>query len=69
MQAQVAVGDINGDGAVELVVGDARGNIAAFDQHGNEVWERHVGSQINQVGGRVPGLLERGRAYAAERTY
>jgi hypothetical protein len=49
LQAQVAVGDINGDGAVEIVVGDARGNIAVFDQRAQEVWERHVGSQINQV--------------------
>lgn len=49
LQGQVAVADVNNDGAVELVVGDARGNIAAFDQRGKEVWERHVGSQINQV--------------------
>lgn len=45
----MAVADINQDGALELVVGDARGNLAAFNQLGKDVWERHLGSQINQA--------------------
>ena len=50
LQAQVAVADINDDGRLELVAADARGNVAAFTSGGKEVWERHVGSQVHQVG-------------------
>lgn len=49
VQAQVAVADINGDGALELVAADARGNVAAFSADGSELWERHVKSLIAQV--------------------
>ena len=50
-QAQVAVADVDNDGRLEMVVGDARGNLAAFNYKGKEVWETHLNSQIHQVGG------------------
>lgn len=50
IQAQVAVGDINGDGQLELIAADARGNIAAFTAKAEELWERHVASEVAQVG-------------------
>ena len=49
IQAQVAVGDINGDGALELVAADAKGNVAAFTAQAEELWERHVASLVAQV--------------------
>lgn len=49
IQAQVAVGDINGDGQLELIGADARGNVAAFTAKAEELWERHVGSLVSQV--------------------
>lgn len=49
IQAQVAVGDINGDGFLELVAADAKGNVAAFNVKGEELWERHVASLVAQV--------------------
>ncbi len=51
-RAQVAVEDINGDGALELVAVDLRGNCAAFSADGTELWERHLRSQLTQVGAR-----------------
>jgi len=53
VQAQVAVGDINGDGALEVVAVDNCGNVAALSPDGTELWERHVKSNIAQV---VPSL-------------
>ena len=52
VQAQVAVADINSDGALELVAADARGNVAAFSADGSELWERHVSSLVAQVAGQ-----------------
>ncbi len=52
MQGQVAAADINGDGAIELVAADARGNVAAFSADGTELWERHVKSLVSQVAPR-----------------
>ncbi|KAL0024039.1 hypothetical protein WJX77_011082 [Trebouxia sp. C0004] len=49
IQAQVAVGDINGDGFVELVAADANGNVAAFNAKAEELWERHVASLVAQA--------------------
>ena len=49
IQAQVAVGDINSDGFLELVAADARGNVAAFSFQAEELWERHVASLVAQV--------------------
>jgi outer membrane protein assembly factor BamB len=49
IQGQIAVADINGDGLLEVVATDARGNVAAFTGSGREVWERHVGSQISSA--------------------
>ena len=49
VQAQVAVGDINGDGALEVVAVDTRGNVAALSPDGTELWERHLKSAISQV--------------------
>lgn len=48
----MAAADINGDGAIELVAADARGNVAAFSADGTELWERHVKSLISQVAQR-----------------
>ena len=49
IQAQVAVGDINSDGYLELVAADALGNVAAFSLKAEELWERHVASLVAQV--------------------
>ncbi|KAL0053870.1 hypothetical protein WJX82_000436 [Trebouxia sp. C0006] len=49
IQAQVAVGDINGDGFVEVVAADANGNVAAFNAKAEELWERHVASLVAQA--------------------
>lgn len=49
IQAQVAVGDIDSDGYLELVAADARGNVAAFTWKAEELWERHVASLVSQV--------------------
>ena len=49
IQAQVAVGDVNGDGQLELIAADARGNVAAFTAKAEELWERHVASEVSQV--------------------
>lgn len=54
IQAQVAVGDINGDGALELVAADAKGNVAAFTAQAEELWERHVASLVAQVSAAPP---------------
>eukprot|EP00891_Asterochloris_glomerata_P005963 jgi/Astpho2/5963/e_gw1.00080.8.1_t len=48
IQGQVAVSDVNGDGALELVAADLRGNVVAFTIDGTEIWERHVASQVTQ---------------------
>ena len=49
IQGQVAVGDINGDGQLELISADTRGNVAAFTAKAEELWERHVASAVSQV--------------------
>lgn len=49
IQAQVAVADIFRDGKLTLIGSDARGNVAAFDAEGTELWERHLGSAITQA--------------------
>lgn len=49
IQGQVAVADINLDGALELVATDERGNVAAFTTAGKEVWETHIRSMAAQV--------------------
>lgn len=49
VQAQPAVGDINGDGVLEVVAVDSRGNVAALSPDGTELWERHIKSSITQV--------------------
>ena len=54
VQAQVAVGDINGDGTLEVVAVDMHGNVAALLPDGTELWERHIKSSISQV---PPGRL------------
>lgn len=46
----MAVADVNNDGKLELVAGDARGNLATFTADGKEVWETHLESQIHNVG-------------------
>jgi hypothetical protein len=56
VQAQVAVADVDNDGEIELLVGDNRGNVAAFRHDGKELWERHVRSLIAQVFPRFPPL-------------
>lgn len=45
----MSVADVNADGRLEMVAGDSRGNLAAFDATGKEVWETHLQSQIHQV--------------------
>lgn len=49
IQAQVAVADLAGDGRLAIVAVDARGNVAALDADGKELWERHLASLLPQV--------------------
>ena len=49
IEAQVAVGDVDGDGRLELVAADSHGNLAVFTPEAEEVWEVHLGSPILQV--------------------
>lgn len=49
IEAQVAVGDVDGDGRLELVAADSHGNLAVFTLEAEEVWEVHLGSPILQV--------------------
>lgn len=49
IQAQPVVVDLNNDGWLEVVVADVRGNVAAFDRLGKEVWERHLASMVTQA--------------------
>jgi hypothetical protein len=42
VQGQVAVGDVNDDGQLELVATDNRYNVAVFNWKGKEVWERRI---------------------------
>ncbi|KAL6763316.1 hypothetical protein V8C86DRAFT_347755 [Haematococcus lacustris] len=49
IQGQALVLDLNNDGHVEICAADTRGNIAAFNIAGEEVWSRHVKSMIAQA--------------------
>lgn len=49
IQGQALVIDINNDGKLEVVAADTRGNVAAFNTHGEELWARHVRSLVAQV--------------------
>lgn len=49
IQAQPVVVDLNNDGWLEVVVADVRGNVAAFDRFGKEVWERHLATMVTQA--------------------
>lgn len=42
IQGQVAVGDVNDDGQLELVATDNRFNVAVFNWKGEEVWEKRI---------------------------
>ena len=42
IQGQVAVGDVNDDGQLELVATDNRFNVAVFNWRGKEVWEKRI---------------------------
>lgn len=47
VQGHIAVGDLDGDGYLDLVAGDLRGSIAALrGQTGKELWERHLGAAV-----------------------
>ena len=56
IEAQVAVGDVDGDGRLELVAADSHGNLAVFTPDAEEVWEVHLGSPIMQVTVALPTL-------------
>jgi len=42
IQGQIAVGDVNDDGQLELVATDNRFNVAVFNWKGKEVWEKRI---------------------------
>ena len=42
VQAQVVVEDVNGDGHLELIVGDSKGNVVCLDSSGRELWHTQV---------------------------
>ncbi|KXZ42251.1 hypothetical protein GPECTOR_175g219 [Gonium pectorale] len=56
IQAQPLVADLNNDGELEVFIADMRGNLAAFNTRGEEVWERHVRSAVSQ--GAVAGDID-----------
>ncbi len=37
VQGQVAVADVNGDGILEMLASDTKGNVMCFDKKGKEV--------------------------------
>lgn len=47
LTAQVAVGDIFGNGKLDLVVGDYSGNVYCVDGEGVRVWERELGEGVS----------------------
>lgn len=47
LTAQVAVGDIFGNGKLDLVVGDYSGNVYCVDGKGVRVWEKELGEGIS----------------------
>jgi len=50
IQGQVAAGDVNHDGKVEIVGVDTRGNVAVFEcEREGSLGERHTASLIAQV--------------------
>ena len=49
IQGQVAVGDVNDDGQLELVATDNRFNVVVFNWRGKEVWERRISGFSAQV--------------------
>ena len=49
IQGQIVAADINDDGKIELVTTDTRGNVAAWTNQGEELWEVHLKSLIAQV--------------------
>lgn len=42
IQAQIAVEDVNGDGLLEMIALDRKGNVLCFDREGKEVWEAQI---------------------------
>ncbi len=49
IQGQPAAADVNGDGEMEIIAADTKGNVAAFTHRGLEVWERHLASLVAQA--------------------
>lgn len=50
VQAQIAVEDVNSDGALDLIACDMSGVVAAFTAvTADKLWERHLGSSITQA--------------------
>ena len=48
VQAQVATADVDGDGFLELLALDTRGNAALFNLSGSVLWDAHVRSPVAQ---------------------
>ena len=48
VQGQVAVGDINDDGHLEIVATDNRNNVAVFSSIGAEMWEKQISGASSQ---------------------
>lgn len=48
VQGHVAVGDLTGDGALEMVAADMRGNVVVINGAGETVWDRHLPGSLPQ---------------------
>lgn len=49
VQAQIVVEDVNGDGRLELIVADSKGNVVAIDDAGKEVWHTRCSGAASQA--------------------
>jgi hypothetical protein len=47
VEGSIAVEDVNGDGALDMIAVDAKGNVFCFDKHGEEIWENHVSGFVS----------------------
>lgn len=45
---QVTVEDVDGDGKLEMVAADAKGNVMCFNREGKEIWETSVAGFVAQ---------------------
>jgi outer membrane protein assembly factor BamB len=48
IQAQIATEDVNGDGSIDMIAVDSKGNVLCFNSKGIEVWETQISGFSSQ---------------------